>query len=138
MPTTRRFPSPWTVEDYNDACFIVRQSKVPNGCTESGILGPGKVRHVAKSAISPHRSVHLGVAAIRALSRSAARCVSAGRLQTPPICWAFRAPGGRYAKLTGAASRHLLRRFTSTNVPIAILLFFRASLLGEWIGIGAF
>ena len=40
-------------------------SQVPNGCTESGILGPGKVRHVAKSAIRPDGSVHFGVAAIR-------------------------------------------------------------------------
>jgi hypothetical protein len=24
MPTTRRFPPPWTFEEYNDACFIVR------------------------------------------------------------------------------------------------------------------
>jgi hypothetical protein len=28
-------------------------SEVRNGCTESGILGPGKVRHVAKSAHPP-------------------------------------------------------------------------------------
>jgi hypothetical protein len=24
MPAPRRFPPPWTVEEYNDACFIVR------------------------------------------------------------------------------------------------------------------
>ena len=24
--TTRRFPPPWSVEEYNDACFIVRDS----------------------------------------------------------------------------------------------------------------
>ena len=24
MPSGRRFPPPWTVEDKNDACFIVR------------------------------------------------------------------------------------------------------------------
>jgi hypothetical protein len=24
--TPRRFPPPWTVEEYNDACFIVRDS----------------------------------------------------------------------------------------------------------------
>jgi hypothetical protein len=24
MPTLRRFPPPWTIEEYNDACFIVR------------------------------------------------------------------------------------------------------------------
>jgi hypothetical protein len=24
MPSTRRFPPPWTVEEANDACFIVR------------------------------------------------------------------------------------------------------------------
>ena len=24
MPTARRFPPPWTVEEHNDACFIVR------------------------------------------------------------------------------------------------------------------
>ena len=24
MPSPRRFPPPWTVEDKNDACFIVR------------------------------------------------------------------------------------------------------------------
>ena len=24
MPYSRRFPPPWTVEDKNDACFIVR------------------------------------------------------------------------------------------------------------------
>jgi hypothetical protein len=24
MPSERRFPPPWTVEEYNDACFIVR------------------------------------------------------------------------------------------------------------------
>jgi hypothetical protein len=24
MPTARRFPPPWTVDEYNDACFIVR------------------------------------------------------------------------------------------------------------------
>jgi hypothetical protein len=23
---TRRFPPPWSVEDYNDACFIVRRA----------------------------------------------------------------------------------------------------------------
>lgn len=23
-PMSRRFPPPWTVEEYNDACFIVR------------------------------------------------------------------------------------------------------------------
>jgi hypothetical protein len=24
MPAARRFPPPWTLEEYNDACFIVR------------------------------------------------------------------------------------------------------------------
>ena len=24
MPAARRFPQPWTVEDHNDACFIVK------------------------------------------------------------------------------------------------------------------
>jgi hypothetical protein len=24
--TERRFPAPWTVEEYNDACFIVRDN----------------------------------------------------------------------------------------------------------------
>jgi hypothetical protein len=24
MPSTRRFPPPWTIEEMNDACFIVR------------------------------------------------------------------------------------------------------------------
>ena len=24
--TERRFPPPWTIEEYNDACFIVRDS----------------------------------------------------------------------------------------------------------------
>jgi hypothetical protein len=24
MSSTRRFPPPWSVEEYNDACFIVR------------------------------------------------------------------------------------------------------------------
>jgi hypothetical protein len=24
MPSTRRFPPPWTIEQHNDACFIVR------------------------------------------------------------------------------------------------------------------
>jgi hypothetical protein len=24
MPGSRRFPPPWSVEEYNDACFIVR------------------------------------------------------------------------------------------------------------------
>jgi hypothetical protein len=24
MPSSRRFPPPWTIEDKNDACFIVR------------------------------------------------------------------------------------------------------------------
>jgi hypothetical protein len=24
MPSKRRFPPPWTLEEYNDACFIVR------------------------------------------------------------------------------------------------------------------
>jgi hypothetical protein len=24
MPSTRRFPPPWTIEENNDACFIVR------------------------------------------------------------------------------------------------------------------
>ena len=23
MPTTRRFPPPWTIEELNDACFVV-------------------------------------------------------------------------------------------------------------------
>ena len=26
MTSTRRFPPPWSVEEYNDACFIVRDS----------------------------------------------------------------------------------------------------------------
>ena len=26
MPETRRFPVPWTFEDHNDACFIVRDA----------------------------------------------------------------------------------------------------------------
>ena len=26
MPYARRFPPPWTVEDKNDACFIVRDA----------------------------------------------------------------------------------------------------------------
>jgi hypothetical protein len=26
MPSTRRFPPPWTIEEHNDACFIVRDS----------------------------------------------------------------------------------------------------------------
>ena len=25
-PTPRRFPSPWSVDDYNSACFIVRDA----------------------------------------------------------------------------------------------------------------
>ena len=24
MPSTRRFPPPWTIEDHNDACFIAK------------------------------------------------------------------------------------------------------------------
>jgi hypothetical protein len=24
LPTARRFPPPWTIEEHNDACFIVR------------------------------------------------------------------------------------------------------------------
>jgi hypothetical protein len=24
MPSTRRFPPPWTIDDHNDACFIVK------------------------------------------------------------------------------------------------------------------
>jgi hypothetical protein len=24
MPSTRRFPPPWTIDEANDACFIVR------------------------------------------------------------------------------------------------------------------
>jgi len=24
MPTARRFPPPWTIEEHNDACFIVK------------------------------------------------------------------------------------------------------------------
>jgi hypothetical protein len=24
MPAARRFPPPWTIAEYNDACFIVR------------------------------------------------------------------------------------------------------------------
>jgi endo-1,4-beta-D-glucanase Y len=26
LPSPRRFPPPWTVEEYNDACFIVRDA----------------------------------------------------------------------------------------------------------------
>jgi hypothetical protein len=26
MPSARRFPPPWTLEEHNDACFIVRDS----------------------------------------------------------------------------------------------------------------
>jgi hypothetical protein len=26
MPAARRFPPPWTVEEHNDACFIVRDA----------------------------------------------------------------------------------------------------------------
>jgi hypothetical protein len=26
MPETRRFPPPWTFEDHNDACFIVKDA----------------------------------------------------------------------------------------------------------------
>jgi hypothetical protein len=26
MPPARRFPPPWSVEEYNDACFIVRDT----------------------------------------------------------------------------------------------------------------
>jgi hypothetical protein len=26
MPSTRRFPPPWTIDEANDACFIVRDS----------------------------------------------------------------------------------------------------------------
>jgi hypothetical protein len=26
MPSPRRFPPPWTLEDHNDACFIVRDT----------------------------------------------------------------------------------------------------------------
>jgi len=26
MPSTRRFPPPWTIEEHNDACFIVRDT----------------------------------------------------------------------------------------------------------------
>jgi len=27
MPNARRFPPPWTIEELNDACFIVRDKK---------------------------------------------------------------------------------------------------------------
>jgi hypothetical protein len=26
MPTARRFPPPWTLDEHNDACFIVRDA----------------------------------------------------------------------------------------------------------------
>jgi len=26
MPSARRFPSPWTIEEHNDACFIVKDA----------------------------------------------------------------------------------------------------------------
>jgi len=28
MPAARRFPQPWTVEDHNDACFIVKDKTI--------------------------------------------------------------------------------------------------------------
>jgi hypothetical protein len=27
MPSTRRFPPPWTIDEANDACFIVRDRR---------------------------------------------------------------------------------------------------------------
>ena len=49
--TQRRFPPPWTVEEYNDACFIVRDH---NGqalaCLLLGQAGPSMGR-AAKSAM---------------------------------------------------------------------------------------
>jgi hypothetical protein len=26
MPPARRFPPPWTIEEYNDACFVVKDA----------------------------------------------------------------------------------------------------------------
>jgi len=26
MPSARRFPQPWTIEEHNDACFIVKDA----------------------------------------------------------------------------------------------------------------
>ena len=63
MPSTRRFPPPWTVEEANDACFIVRDKNgqalgyfycedEPGRWAATQVLTKDEARRIA--AISPN------------------------------------------------------------------------------------
>jgi hypothetical protein len=41
MPAARRFPPPWTIAEYNDACFFVRDDSHPMW-QSSGPLGAAR------------------------------------------------------------------------------------------------
>jgi hypothetical protein len=36
MPSPRRFPPPWSIEEANDACFIVRERPGAGSMSKSG------------------------------------------------------------------------------------------------------
>jgi len=40
MPAARRFPPPWTIDEHNDACFIVRDKTGRRWRTSVYAIGP--------------------------------------------------------------------------------------------------
>jgi hypothetical protein len=43
----RRFPPPWTIEELNDACFIVRDHNGQSRRTAAGLLTKDEARRIA-------------------------------------------------------------------------------------------
>jgi hypothetical protein len=45
MPSARRFPPPWSVEELNDACFVVRESRLKARLCERRHFGANQLPH---------------------------------------------------------------------------------------------
>ena len=107
MPSARRFPPPWMIDEHNDACFIVRDNT-------GQALGyfyfedePGR-RSAAKLLTRDGGRMAANFAKLpKLLRRSGPSCVNAGYGADPPIpsiCWPYEGSGP-----LSRAQEHLLQ-----------------------------
>jgi hypothetical protein len=59
MPSTRRFPPPWTIEERNDACFVVRDHKATNREGDAPWRTAANVAKLPELLLRPRRRARL-------------------------------------------------------------------------------
>jgi len=78
MPTARRFPSPWTLDEANDACFIVRDH---NGQALAYVYfedEPGRRSAAKLLTCDEARRIAANIQASRVAAQTVAECPPSG------------------------------------------------------------